>query len=98
VFRPDEKTRLIRSLFFATLLIVAQGALALHAFEHESGAPQGKVCGACITAGQLAAGSMDAHSGESLEPAQHRFVPTTNQGFDSVHAATARQRGPPASS
>ena len=98
MFRPDDKTRLIRSLFFATLLIVAQGALALHAFEHEAGAPLGKVCGTCITASQLAAGSVDAHSGDALEPARPVLVPTANQDFDTVHAATARQRGPPSSS
>jgi len=98
VLRPDEKTRLIRSLFFAALLIVAQGALALHAFEHEPGAPLGKVCGTCITASQLAAGSVDTHSGDALEPARHFFTPAANQGFDSVHAATVRQRGPPSPS
>ena len=98
MFQPDDKTRLIRILFFAALLIVAQGALALHALEHEPGAPLGKVCGTCITASQLAAGGLDADPGSALEPARPVLVPTASQAFDSVHAATARQRGPPSSS
>jgi len=80
------------------LLIGAQGALALHAFEHDPGAPQGKVCGTCVTASQLAAGSVDTGTGEALEPALQRFIPTANRGFEPVHTAPVRQRGPPSSS
>lgn len=89
------RTRLLPSLIVTVLVIAAQGALALHAFEHDTGAPQGKVCGTCVTAAQLAAGSIDTSAGEPLEPARQLFFPTAIRGFDVVHAATVRQRGPP---
>ena len=92
------KARLLPGLFLAALLVGAQGALALHAFEHDPGAPQGKVCAACVTAGQLAAGIVDIHTGDAPEPAGHRFIPDANRSFDSPHTATARQRGPPSPS
>ena len=92
------KTRLLPGLFLAALLIGAQGALALHAFEHEPGTPQGKVCTTCVTATQLDAGSVDTHTGDAPEPVRHVFIPTANRGFGSVHTATVRQRGPPSSS
>ena len=90
--------RLLPGLFLATLLIAAQGVLALHAFEHDPEAPQGKVCTTCVTASQLAAGSVDSHVSDALEPARHIFVPTARRSFVSVHTATVRQRGPPSSS
>lgn len=93
-----NKTGLLPGLLLAVLLISAQGATVLHAFEHEPGAPLGKVCGTCVTAGQLAAGSIDTHAGDSLEPARHLFVPTASRGFVAAHTATARQRGPPSHS
>ena len=92
------KTRLLPSLFLAALLIAAQGVLALHAFEHEPGTPQGKVCTTCVTASQLAAGSVDIHAGDAPEPVRHVQTPALSRGFESVHTATVRQRGPPSSS
>lgn len=91
------KTRLLPGLLFAALLIGAQAAVVLHAFEHEPGAPQGKLCGACVTAAQLAAGSVDSHTAEALEPARQQFVPAASRGFVSSHTAPVRQRGPPPS-
>lgn len=93
-----KKTRLLPGLFLAALLIGAQGALALHAFEHEPGTPQGKVCATCVTATQLDAGSVDTHTGDAPEAVRHLFIPTASRGFDSVHTAPVRQRGPPSSS
>lgn len=92
------KTRALTGLFLATLLIAAQGALALHAFEHEPGSTQGKVCGACVTASQPAAGGVDAPTGEALEPAGKVFSPPAFRSLESVQAAVVRQRGPPSSS
>lgn len=69
----------------------------LHTFEHDPGAPINKVCGTCVTASQLAAGGVDTPAGESLAPARAFFLPTAFRGFESVHTATVRQRGPPAS-
>jgi len=92
------KTGLLPGLFLAALLIAAQGVLALHAFEHDPGAPQGKACTTCVTASQLAAGSVDIHVGDAPEPLLHAFTPAVSRGFQSVHTAAVRQRGPPASS
>ena len=100
-YRPSlmkNRFRLLPGLLLAALLIGAQGALALHAFEHDAGAPQGKVCTTCVTASQLAAGSVDTHAGDTLEPALQIFVPTASRGFESVHTVPVRQRGPPSSS
>ena len=91
-----DKPRLLPSLLLAALLIAAQSALLLHAFEHDPGAPQGKVCGACVTGSQLAAASVDEAAPEELEPAAQVFTPATQGGLQSLHTATARQRGPPA--
>ena len=92
------KTRLLPGLFLAALLIGAQGVLALHAFEHDPGTPQGKVCPTCVTASQLTAGSVDTHAGDAPEPVRHLFIPTASRGIDSLHAAAVRQRGPPSCS
>ena len=89
------KTRLLPGLLLAALLIGAQGAVVLHTFEHDAGVPVGKVCGTCVTATQLAAGGVDLPAGEPLEPARQLFIPTAHRGFESVHTATVRQRGPP---
>ncbi len=91
------KARLLPGFFIAALLIGAQGALALHAFEHDPGTPQGKVCTTCVTASQLAAGSVDMHAGDLPEPAPQLFIPTASRGLESVHTAPVRQRGPPPS-
>jgi hypothetical protein len=91
------KTRLLPGLIATVLIIAAQGALALHALEHDPGAPQGKVCGTCVTASQLAAGSIDNHAGEPLAPARQLLVATASSGFESRHAIPVRQRGPPSS-
>jgi hypothetical protein len=74
------RTRLLPGLLLAALLIGAQGALALHAFEHDPGAPQGKVCTTCITASQLNAGSVDTLTGDALEPALQIFIPCGSAG------------------
>lgn len=92
------KTRRLTGLIATVLVIAAQGTLALHAFEHDPGAPQGKVCATCVTASQLAAGSVDGQVGESLAPARPIFIPAAHRGFGSRHAAPVRQRGPPSSS
>ena len=91
-------TRLLPGLFLAALLVAAQGVLALHALEHDPGALQGKVCTVCVTASQLAAGSVDIHVGDAPEPIRHVFTPALSRGFESVHTAPVRQRGPPPSS
>jgi hypothetical protein len=91
-----DKPRLLPGLLLAALLIGAQSALLLHAFEHDPVAPQGKVCGTCVTGSQLAAGSVDEPAPDVLEPAAQVFLPALQGGFHTLHTSTARQRGPPA--
>jgi hypothetical protein len=91
-----DKPRLLPGLLLAALLIAAQSALLLHAFEHDPGAPQGKVCGTCVTGHQLAAGSVGEPAPDVLEPAAQTFYPAAHGGFHTWHTSTARQRGPPA--
>jgi hypothetical protein len=91
------KTRLLPTLFLAALLIGAQGAVVLHTFEHDPGAPLGKVCGTCVTASHLAAGGVDTSAGDMLELARQLFIATAFRGSESAHSATVRQRGPPSS-
>ena len=91
------KNGLLPGLLLAAFLIGAQGAVVLHTFEHDAGVPVGKVCGTCVTASQLAAGGVDTPAGETLQPAAQLFVATASRGFESVHTATVRQRGPPSS-
>ena len=83
--------------FIAALLIGAQGALAVHAFEHDPGAPQGKVCTICVTANQLGATSVDTQTGDAPEPAPQHFIPSASRGFQPVQTTPVRQRGPPPS-
>jgi len=89
------KTGLLPTLFLAALLVGAQGAFALHAFEHDPGAPPGKVCGTCVTGGQLAAGTLDTYTDEPSDPARHHVVGNVRRTFESVHTTPVRQRGPP---
>jgi hypothetical protein len=87
---------LLPGLLLATLLIAAQNALALHAHEDDPAAMQGKVCAACVAAGQLAGSSLDDPATDAPGPAAQLLVPTAGGGFDSLLTPTARQRGPPA--
>ena len=92
------KNRLLPGLIAAVFVIASQGALALHALEHDPGAPLGTVCGTCVTASQLAAGSVDSQAGEiALPPARQFFIQAAQRGFESRHTAPVRQRGPPSS-
>jgi hypothetical protein len=90
------KPRLLPGLLFAAMLIAAQGALALHAHEADDAATPGKVCAACVAAGQLAGSSLDDPATDAPGPAAQPLVPTADGDFDSLRAPTARQRGPPA--
>lgn len=79
----------------AALLIAAQLGATVHAFEHDPGAPQSKPCSACVTATQLAAALVDAHTTAAVDSSC--FPPTINlpARFDSTDVVVARQRGPP---
>ena len=89
-------SRLLPNLLLAVLLIAGQAGAALHAFEHDPGAPQIKVCSTCITAAQLGAASVDSPVARDLEPPSASYSSVTVAACHSRHVLVARQRGPPA--
>ncbi len=79
----------------AALLLVAQLGAVIHAYDHDYGAPQAKVCKTCIGFDQLASAGVDCCGDAALparrsEPARHGMSPAR-----SVPTPIARQRGPP---
>lgn len=90
------KSRLAPNLVLVGLLIAAQIGAAVHAFEHDLGAPQTKVCGTCITAAQLGTGNIASPVDCELA-AQHYEIHCNDEfSFHSIPTLTVRQRGPPA--
>ena len=90
-----QKTHRLAHLILGFLLIGAQLGAALHAFEHDIGTPQGKVCVACVAASQLGSASLDTQDFPEL-PKQHLvFTPVSSERFKSHAVIAARQRGPP---
>jgi len=83
-------------LLLTTLLVAGQVGAALHAFEHDVGAPPGKVCSTCVTGAQLGAAAADNPVDEILEPPPASHGNVTVPSFESRHDFVARQRGPPA--
>jgi hypothetical protein len=84
------------TLLLCALLIGAHFGAALHAFEHDIVAPQGKVCSTCVTAAQLGAACVDSHTPIVVEPLLAMPEFSCSADFQSVHSVAARQRGPPA--
>jgi hypothetical protein len=79
------------------LLLVAQvGALA-HAYEHDPGSPQDRICSTCI-AGQ-SVGSACVDSSPQVEFPAYKAPANIEQvsADASVHLPLARQRAPPTS-
>lgn len=97
LIRPRQKPGLLPNLLLAALLLGAQFGALLHAYEHDVGAPQGKVCTVCATASQLSAASVDNHSSHELETSRSSLVATAHSVCQGLHVAAARQRGPPES-
>ncbi|MDA0994371.1 MAG: hypothetical protein O3A13_12180 [Proteobacteria bacterium] len=94
---PDvrQKTRLIPNLLLAAFLVAAQWGALVHASEHEAGVPQNQVCKTCVAASQLGTACVD--TSPFVEPGHSRSVVHAEsiREFKSLHALTARQRGPP---
>lgn len=90
--------RPLPNLLLAAILLAAQVGVVLHAAGHEPGVPQTTVCKSCIAADQLAAASIDQQGTTDLDLAGSRLVVTQASDFRSIHALSARQRGPPVSS
>jgi hypothetical protein len=82
-------------LVAVTLLIIAQAGAIAHAFEHDPGMHQDKICASCVTASQLSSACV----GSVTVPEFHFSVSFLDRSRQ-VFATTAcvqipRQRGPP---
>lgn len=88
--------RLLPKLLLTAVLMAAQLGAVLHAFAHEPGAPQTTVCATCIAAEKLSAAAVDVAPCSSVSCLRPSSGPILNLCYDSKHALTARQRGPPA--
>lgn len=95
MIRSRGEPGLFPGLLLAALLVGAQFAMVVHAFEHDVGAPQGKVCSTCLTAAQLGAASLDSPVATEIRPLPVAWVTAAVCGWTSRHVLTARQRGPP---
>jgi hypothetical protein len=95
MIRMPRNSGLIPNLLLATLLLSAQFGSLLHAFEHDPGAPQGKVCSTCATANQLSTACVDTHGDNPLVPSASRYLAEHDTGWRSTSAILVHQRGPP---
>jgi len=96
MIRLDRKPGLLPNLLLVTLLLTAQVGSILHAFEHDPGASQGKVCSACTAAGQLSSACVETQSHDELVPFSCGISMLFDSGFISTHSILVHQRGPPA--
>jgi len=94
--QPGGTSRLLPNLLLAVLLVAAQFGAALHAFEHDIGALQGKVCSTCVTAAQLGTAAIDDPEVHAARPAITIFPAVATLSGQSRRLLVARQRAPPA--
>jgi hypothetical protein len=84
--------------FCVALLLLGQAGAALHAFEHDIGAPQGKPCSSCVTAAQLGTASTDGNAPDALPPASSPLDASPVSVLGPGDTVCVRSRGPPLSS
>ena len=94
--RLPRKSGFIPNLLLATLLLSAQFGGLLHAFEHDPGAPQGKVCSTCATASPLSSACIDTHADNLVVPIGGRYPAEHDTGSAGASVIFVHQRGPPA--
>jgi hypothetical protein len=94
--RMPRQSGLYPNLLLAALLLCGQFGSLAHAYEHDPGAPQGKVCPTCVTASQLSAASVDTHTPDPIAPAASQVRPEQHSEPASATAIHLRARGPPA--
>lgn len=92
---PLPKRHLLANLLFAALLVAAQLGTVVHAFEHDPGTPQAKVCATCVAAANLGSAAVGEPAVLLLAPARFVFTPAPAPAVLSVSIPAARQRGPP---
>ena len=90
-----RKSGPIPNLLLAILLLTAQFGSLAHAYEHEPGAPQGKVCSTCATANQLSSACVDDRGDDSLAPRGRYDLAEHEPGSAGTRPVSVHQRGPP---
>ena len=93
---PGRNRQLLLTVALSVLLLGAHFAAALHDFEHDPDALDGKVCAACLAATQLGSATIDSHDAAMIKPAGAVVDSTCTATFYTTHVAAVRQRGPPA--
>lgn len=91
------RTRVFTNLLLAACLVAAQWGALAHAFEHKAGTPQKQVCATCIAASQLGFACVDTQLTAEPLPSYPVLNTDSTEEIKSLHALTARQRGPPSS-
>lgn len=87
--------RILPGMLLAVLLLGAHFSVAVHAFEHDVSALQGKVCSTCVTAAQLGTASVDHPVIAGPQHAVTRHSPVVAISGASLDVPVACQRGPP---
>ena len=91
----DRKTRTTLNMLLAALLLTAQLGASVHAFDHDVGAPQVKVCKTCIGFDQTANGSIDLPPDSRLGITRERPSAARHADRPGTRPVAVRQRGPP---
>lgn len=93
--RSPRTSGYMPNLLLAALLLSAQFGALLHAYEHDPGAPQAKVCSTCTTASQLSSACVDTHEDQVIVPSG-ACCPTADETRPgSVGPVLVHQRDPP---
>jgi hypothetical protein len=95
MFSTARKNNALLALTLCTLFIAAQFAVALHTFEHDSTAPQGKICSICVAATELGSAVVQFNIPQTLVPARTVYERVQIADFTAIRTLTVRQRGPP---
>lgn len=95
MFSTARKNSALLALTLCTLFIAAQFSVALHTFEHDSAAPQAKICSVCVAATELGSAVVQFNIPQTLVPARTVYERVQVADFTTTRTFTVRQRGPP---
>jgi hypothetical protein len=95
--RIHARTGVCSNLLLVAFLVTAQWGALAHAFEHEAGKAQDRVCPTCVAASQLGFACVDSPLTVDPLPSYPVLNTDTVEEIKTLHQVTARQRGPPSS-
>lgn len=95
MLRVHDKSWLPYNLVLVLLLVGAQSGALAHAFKHDIGTPRQQSCAICLRLSQLDTSCVVTPADLAIENFQCSPAPEGKKAFESFHAPTARQRGPP---